>query len=134
MPIKDEVKDLRISDHMANERTFLAWIRTNIGIMAFGFVIEKFGIFIRQIGLALGKVPAQHTSPPHGYSTIIGILIVGFGILMNLIAYINFKAVEQKIEQRTTAYRPSATIYALLIVAIIAIGIFLIIYLLQNRY
>jgi putative membrane protein len=29
---------------MANERTFLAWIRTGIGIMAFGFVVEKFGL------------------------------------------------------------------------------------------
>ena len=32
--------------HMANERTFLAWIRTSIGIMAFGFVVEKFALFM----------------------------------------------------------------------------------------
>lgn len=37
-------------DHMANERTFLAWIRTSIGIMAFGFVVEKFVLFIKQTG------------------------------------------------------------------------------------
>jgi uncharacterized membrane protein YidH (DUF202 family) len=30
--------------HMANERTFLAWIRTSIGMMAFGFVVEKFAL------------------------------------------------------------------------------------------
>jgi putative membrane protein len=34
---------------MANERTFLAWIRTSIAIMAFGFVVEKFGLFLRQV-------------------------------------------------------------------------------------
>jgi len=34
---------------MANERTFLAWIRTSIGIMAFGFVVEKFAFFVRQM-------------------------------------------------------------------------------------
>ena len=31
--------------HMANERTFLAWIRTSIGLIAFGFVVEKFCLF-----------------------------------------------------------------------------------------
>jgi uncharacterized membrane protein YidH (DUF202 family) len=39
--------------HMANERTFLAWIRTGIGIMAFGFVVEKFGLFIFDVLLVL---------------------------------------------------------------------------------
>jgi len=30
------------SDHAANERTFLAWVRTGIAVIAFGFVVEKF--------------------------------------------------------------------------------------------
>ena len=34
------------SDHAANERTFLAWLRTGLAIAAFGFVIEKFNLFI----------------------------------------------------------------------------------------
>ena len=33
------------SDHAANERTFLAWVRTGIAVIAFGFVIEKFNLF-----------------------------------------------------------------------------------------
>jgi putative membrane protein len=33
------------SDHAANERTFLAWLRTSIAVIAFGFVIEKFNLF-----------------------------------------------------------------------------------------
>ncbi|HET8995258.1 MAG TPA: DUF202 domain-containing protein, partial [Acetobacteraceae bacterium] len=35
------------SDHAANERTFLAWIRTAIAIMAFGFLVAKFNLFLR---------------------------------------------------------------------------------------
>ncbi|MFZ6006727.1 MAG: YidH family protein, partial [Nitrospirota bacterium] len=42
-----KVRNRRV--HMANERTFLAWIRTSIGIMAFGFVVEKFALFVKQI-------------------------------------------------------------------------------------
>jgi putative membrane protein len=34
------------SDHAANERTFLAWVRTGLAVLAFGFVIEKFNLFI----------------------------------------------------------------------------------------
>ncbi len=33
---------------MANERTFLAWFRTSVAIIAFGFVVEKIGLFVRQ--------------------------------------------------------------------------------------
>ena len=40
------------SDHAANERTFLAWVRTGIAVIALGFVIEKFNLFVR---LALGR-------------------------------------------------------------------------------
>ena len=37
----------RYSDHAANERTFLAWVRTAIAVMAFGFVIERFDLFLK---------------------------------------------------------------------------------------
>jgi putative membrane protein len=39
----------RYSDHAANERTFLAWVRTAIAVMAFGFVIEKFDLFLQAL-------------------------------------------------------------------------------------
>jgi putative membrane protein len=43
------------SDHAANERTFLAWVRTGIAVIAFGFVIEKFNLFLLTIArVALG--------------------------------------------------------------------------------
>jgi len=42
------------SDHAANERTFLAWVRTGIAIIAFGFVIEKFNLFLLTMASALG--------------------------------------------------------------------------------
>jgi putative membrane protein len=42
------------SDHAANERTFLAWVRTGIAVIAFGFVIEKFNLFLLTIASAVG--------------------------------------------------------------------------------
>jgi putative membrane protein len=42
----------KYSDHAANERTFLAWVRTGIATIAFGFVVEKFNLFVRTIAEA----------------------------------------------------------------------------------
>ncbi len=48
------------SDHAANERTYLAWVRTGIAVIAFGFVIEKFNLFMLTIAVtALGTGPGD---------------------------------------------------------------------------
>ena len=67
--LSEEGKQARVKNrrvHMANERTFLAWIRTCIGIMAFGFVIEKFIIPLNRP--LLPTFWLQFYSPPSGYS------------------------------------------------------------------
>jgi putative membrane protein len=43
------VRESRFRDHSANERTLLAWIRTGIALMAFGFAIARFGLFLREV-------------------------------------------------------------------------------------
>ncbi|MGA2333584.1 MAG: DUF202 domain-containing protein [Syntrophales bacterium] len=117
--------------HMANERTFLAWIRTSIGIMAFGFVVEKFALFIKQMSLILGNANIENVSPPsHGYSAIVGIFLVGLGTLMGLLAFLRYKKVERQINEDT--YQPSSTLYVLLTISVLAVGIFLVVYLIHS--
>jgi uncharacterized membrane protein YidH (DUF202 family) len=94
---KKLVRVLNRRVHMANERTFLAGIRTSIGIMAFGFVVEKFALFMKQMSFVLGKSTIGEALPPsHGYSAILGIFLVGLGVLMELLAFIRFKKVENR--------------------------------------
>jgi putative membrane protein len=50
----------RYSDHAANERTFLAWVRTGIATIAFGFVIEKFNLFVLTLERASQIAPREH--------------------------------------------------------------------------
>jgi putative membrane protein len=119
---------------MANERTFLSWIRTSIGIMAFGFVVEKFGLFIRQFSYFIGESPGQrgtlgHT-PSSGYSSVLGVVLIGLGALMGVLAFIRYKKVECQIDSDT--YQPSLLLDILLALAVFAIGIFLIIYLIHS--
>jgi uncharacterized membrane protein YidH (DUF202 family) len=117
--------------HMANERTFLSWIRTSIGVMAFGFVVEKFGLFIRQLSYFLSSEPGQSRvfggPPTPGYSSVLGILLIGLGALMGILSLIRYKKVECQID--TDTYQPSVILDILLSLSVFAIGIFLIIYL-----
>jgi uncharacterized membrane protein YidH (DUF202 family) len=127
-----QVRSRRV--HMANERTFLSWIRTSIGIMAFGFVVEKFGLFIRQITFFLGRASEEGTTSARaqtaGYSSILGIALIGLGALMGLLAFIRYKRVERQIDEDT--YRPSIILDILLTLVIFSMGFFLVIYLIHN--
>ncbi len=122
---ESKVRNRRV--HMANERTFLAWIRTSIGIMAFGFVVEKFALFLKQISYFLGK---EVVPPPHGYSSLFGIFLVGLGAIMGVLAFIRYKKVERQIDEDT--YKPSLILDILLTISVLAIGIFLVIYLIHS--
>ena len=117
--------------HMANERTFLAWMRTSIGIMAFGFVVVKFALFMKQMSYVFGESNIENALPAtHGYSAIFGIFLVGLGALMGVLAFIRLKKVEKQIEDNT--YLPSSALDILLTISVLAVGIFLVIYLILS--
>ncbi len=133
--LEDDVKDTSAGlrrVHMANERTFLAWIRTSIGVMAFGFVVEKFALFIKEISHVLGKsgIPQSEVPTVHGYSTIFGVLLVGIGAAMGLLAFLRYRKVEKEID--VGAYHTSPALVKLVTVTVLGIGIFLMIYLIQS--
>jgi uncharacterized membrane protein YidH (DUF202 family) len=118
-------------DHMANERPVLAWVRTSIGIMAFGFVVEKFALFMRRLPFLFGetKLPATPASPLR-YSTVFGILLVAMGALMGLLAFIRYKKVEREILDDT--YQPSMLLDIMVAIGILAIGLFLVVYMVHS--
>jgi uncharacterized membrane protein YidH (DUF202 family) len=114
-PETPEAKDSRL--HMANERTFLAWIRTSIGIMIFGFVIERFAV-------PSGSMPPAGTEAPAGeagHLVILGICLVLLGVLASLLATYRFIRIQRQILAGT--YRPSVVRYVLLAVLLGSIGI-----------
>jgi len=113
--------------HMANERTFLAWIRTSVAVMAFGFVVEKFSLFVKQMAYYMGK---EASPPPPGYSSVIGILLVGLGMLMGVLAFIRYKKVERQIDE--DMYAPSPVLSVLLAISVIVVGMFLVLYLIHS--
>ena len=115
------------SDHLANERTFLAWIRTGIGIMAFGFVVVKFTLFVKQLSLVLQK---PLPTPSHGYSTAIGIFLVAFGSVLNLMAFIRYRLTTKQL--KNVDYKPNNVLTTVLIAFILLAGISLVWYLVSS--
>lgn len=115
------------TDHMANERTFLAWMRTSLGIMAFGFVVEKFALFLKQIGYFYGNHGQIPSAIHSGYSSIFGCLLIGLGALIGLLSFFKYKKDETHINENT--YQSSSALAILLTVSVVLIGIFLMSYL-----
>jgi putative membrane protein len=115
------------SDHLANERTFLAWIRTGIGIMAFGFVVVKFSLFIKQLAALLGdKVQFQQK----GYSLVTGIILVALGIVSIVFAFLRYRQTEKQLDMGD--YKQSGWLITFITLVILCIGLFLLGYLIRS--
>jgi len=69
--------------YFAAERTMLAWLRTGLTIMAFGFVIARFGLFLKILAVQVPGAPLHVQSYVSG---VFGIALVGAGTLMILAA------------------------------------------------
>ncbi len=85
----------RYSDHAANERTFLAWVRTAIAVMAFGFVIEKFDLFLRAAGAQ--RLPQVNPSGS-AFANAAGLAFIAIGVAMIVIAGLRFARTAKEIE------------------------------------
>ena len=90
------------SDHSANERTFLAWVRTAIAVMAFGFLVEKFDLFLE---LAAPSLTGRTLSLPGlKFGDIAGLALIILGTAMVGIAAVRFVRTTKNIDR--TDQRP----------------------------
>ena len=126
----------KIKDHLANERTFLAWIRTGIGIMAFGFVVEKFSLFLAKIETLIIKSPlaSEHNMDIHlrKYSAVFGIILVLIGAVMNILAYVKYKQIRKQII--INDFKSTFLLDFILTMIVFLIGLILSIYLTTNIF
>ena len=71
-----------LADSLAAERTFLAWIRTGLALMGFGFVVARFGLFLQELQFI------QHAPSPQSYglSLWFGTALIAAGVLVSVLA------------------------------------------------
>jgi putative membrane protein len=110
-------KNPHVTEHLANERTFLAWIRTAIAVMTLGVAINRFALFLMEIHQVLPEV--RHLANRHIEKLGIGLVILG--IVMLIGATCHYLHVGRTIESDT--YRPaSRTMVATAIVVMLMGG------------
>ena len=93
-------------DHAANERTFLAWVRTAIAVMAFGFLVERFNLFLRIAAAELGGraggggagAGAVLPVAGQGFGHAVGLAVIGLGTLMIVLAAARFVRLSRAID------------------------------------
>lgn len=115
--------------YFAAERTFLAWIRTGLGLMGVGFAVSRFGLFLRQMSAEQSHAPTHTT----GLSVIAGVGLVGLGVLVNISAVVrHFQIVR---ELKTGAWMPGRVSRSAVALALVlaAAGVGMMAYLLLVR-
>ena len=120
-------KDPRI--YFAVERTLLAWIRTGLAMMGFGFVVARFGLFLRELGAAAPNMLVKST----GFSLWSGTALVLAGVVVNAVSTVQYlHTIRDLNEGRDVTGRPSTLAVSLSVVLCI-VGTAMAFYLLVIR-
>jgi putative membrane protein len=94
----------------------LAWLRTGIAIMAFGFVVARFGLFLRLLRAQTGSSPSQGLSP------YLGAALVGLGVLATAAGAVQYRHYIGQLPQSQRPHSASPRVVLLLALAIIVVG------------
>ena len=119
----DIPQERQASEHLANERTFLAWVRTSIAIISLGFVVARFGLWLRELSDHL--TPAT-PSQGLGLSGPIGMGMIALGGVMALLAAWRFHVVGRQIERGR--FEVDRGLVALIAIALGALALVLMVY------
>jgi putative membrane protein len=122
------------SDHAANERTFLAWIRTAIAVIAFGFVVEKFNLFlltIASVGPSGGERHVPHGRLPGPAGRYDGLALIVVGIAVIVVATVRYvRTARMLADEETHTFadvRAELLLSAALVLIVAGLSIYLVI-------
>ncbi len=117
-----------LGNHLANERTFLAWLRTGLSTITFGFVVAKFGLFLREMSEKHPETPNRSGS----FSAWIGIIMTLLGTVAIVMSAINFLSIRRAIDR--DQFRPTISLSLLMAGLAGCIGFVLAVYLVITTF
>jgi putative membrane protein len=109
----------RATEYLANERTFLAWVRTSIAVISLGFVVAKFGVWLRELALRT----APQTSPPSETSLYAGIAMMAAGGVLAMLAAWRYHVVNRAIECASVTADRGLVILVVSIIALLSLAL-----------
>ena len=113
-----EVNPNRARDHLANERTFLAWVRTGAAIVVFGFAIGRFSIAMRQLTALEG-----HPIRTAGLSVWMGASSIVAGVLLVVAGLVRYRKTRVQLDKDT--FEPAGFVVDLVTILTVVFGLVL---------
>jgi putative membrane protein len=117
-----EINPNRARDHLANERTFLAWVRTGAAIVVFGFAIGRFSIAMRQLTALQG-----HPVRSVGISVWMGSFAIVAGLLLVVAGLMRYRKTRVQLDAGT--FEPAGVVVDLITILTVVFGLALAVYL-----
>jgi putative membrane protein len=114
------------TDHAANERTFLAWVRTAIAVMAVGFLVERFDMFM---SVMAGSSSRTVTSRTQQFANEVALAFMLLGIAMVVIATIRFFRIAREIDREDLVHSAGSLFDLVLAALLLLLGLSLFLYL-----
>ena len=122
----DNANPNRARDHLANERTFLAWVRTGAAIVVFGFAIGRFAIAMRQLTALSG-----HPVRTAGVSVWMGAGSIGAGVLLVVAGLMRYRKTRAQLDVGT--FEPAGFVVDLITILTVVFGLVLAGYLIYTE-
>jgi uncharacterized protein (DUF302 family)/uncharacterized membrane protein YidH (DUF202 family) len=127
-PVKTGQK-AALSDYLAAERTLLAWIRTGLALMGFGFVVARFGLFLQQLQVMQRAGSAQ----TYGVSLWFGTAMIAVGVMVNVFSGWRHARLVRELDRGETEHSHSSTLGISVAFFLAIVGLAMAIYLLSIR-